>query len=276
MVTETARQKEQRLREYLKSLGSVAVAFSGGVDSTFLIKVAHDVLGDRAIAVTAQSESFAAQELSDAKAFCEKEGIRHFIVKSSELDIPGFAENPPDRCYLCKKRIFGTIFDTARSQGIEYVAEGSNQSDQGDYRPGMQAIRELGVKSPLLEAGLEKSEIRVLSKDLGLPTWDKPSAACLASRFVYGEQITREKLRMVEQAEARLTELGFRQKRVRMHGKDLARIEVEPDALGRLLNVREEVTEAFREIGFTYVTMDLQGYRVGSMNEALDLEQKEK
>ena len=260
--------KLEHLKEYLKGLGSVAVAFSSGVDSTFLLKVAHDVLGDKAIAITAQSCSFPKRELNEAKAFCEKEGIQHVICQSEELEIEGFSKNPPNRCYLCKKELFEKIGDIAKKNGIEYIAEGSNMDDNGDYRPGLIAVKELGVKSPLRHSELYKEDIRALSKDLDLPTWEKQSFACLSSRFVYGETITKEKLGMVDKAEQLLLDLGFHQLRVRIHGT-LARIEVLPDELQKVLENRNQIVKAFKEYGFTYVTMDLQGYRMGSMNETL-------
>jgi uncharacterized protein len=263
--------KFEQLKAYLQELGSVAVAFSSGVDSTFLLKVAHDVLGDHVIAVTAQSCSFPQRELNEAKAFCEKEGIRHFICESEELEIEGFSKNPPNRCYLCKKELFEKIRKLAKKEGIAYVVEGSNLDDNGDYRPGLQAVAELGVKSPLRKAELSKAEIRTISKELGLPTWEKQSFACLSSRFVYGEEITKEKLGMVDRAEQLLLDLGFHQLRVRIHGK-MARIEVLPDEFERLMQpqIRTEVVEKLTEFGFTYVTMDLKGYRTGSMNETLN------
>lgn len=268
-----AQEKLEHLKKYLKELGSVAVAFSSGVDSTFLLKTARDVLGDKVIAVTAQSCSFPQRELNEAKAFCEKEGIRHMICQSEELEIEGFSKNPPNRCYLCKHELFEKIIKLAKENGIEYVAEGSNMDDNGDYRPGLIAVKELNVKSPLREAKLTKAEIRELSKELGLPTWDKQSFACLSSRFVYGETIDKEKLGMVEKAEQLLLDYGFHQLRVRIHGK-LARIEVMPEEFEKLLAVREEVTAKFKSYGFTYVTMDLLGYRMGSMNETLNLKEK--
>ena len=251
-------------------MGSVAVAFSSGVDSTFLLKVAHDLLGEKAVAVTALSGTFPQRESREAEAFCRAEGIRQIQIRSEELEIPGFRENPPDRCYLCKRALFTGILAEAGKAGCAWVAEGSNADDVGDYRPGLVAVAELGVRSPLREADLTKAEIRALSKELGLPTWDKPSFACLASRFVYGETITKEKLAMVEKAEQILLDLGFRQVRVRVHG-DLARIEVDPEAFDRILSpeIAPFLNRALRELGFLYVTLDLGGYTTGSMNRPL-------
>ena len=264
----TIHDKYRVLQENLKALGSVAVAFSSGVDSTFLLKAAQEALGDKVIAVTASSCSFPKRELEEAKAFCEKNGICQIIVESEELDIDGFRQNPKNRCYLCKHELFEKIWEIARKEGLNAVAEGSNMDDNGDYRPGLQAVAELGVKSPLRHSELYKEDIRALSKDLGLPTWEKQSFACLSSRFVYGETITKEKLGMVDKAEQLLLDLGFHQLRVRIHGT-LARIEVLPDELPKVLENREQIVKAFKEYGFTYVTMDLQGYRMGSMNETL-------
>ena len=238
--------KYDALRSRLTELGSLAVAFSGGVDSTFLLQVAHNCLGDRALAVTAAPPFVPIREQKEASDFCREAGIRQIVIPPEELDIDGIRHNPPDRCYHCKHMIFGRIIEDAKEAGIPYVAEGSNTDDTGDYRPGMRAIRELGVLSPLLDAGLSKSDIRALSKELELPTWDKPSF----------EQL--------------LLDLGFRQFRVRIHG-DLARIEILPDDFDRIMTsaVREQIAAALKEYGFSYVTLDLSGYRTGSMNEVL-------
>lgn len=264
------REKYQKLRDILKSYGSVAVAFSSGVDSTFLLWVAHDVLGEAAAAVTAVSCSFPVRERNEAEQFCKQQGIRQFICESEELQIEGFRKNPPNRCYLCKKELFTKILALAKEQGLSYVAEGTNVDDEGDYRPGMVAVKELGIRSPLREAGLTKAEIRQLSKEIGLVTWKKQSFACLASRFVYGETIDEEKLGMVDKAEQLLLDMGFHQIRVRVHG-NMARIEVLPEEIARLASdeIRERVYEYCKQLGFTYVSIDMGGYRTGSMNETL-------
>jgi len=267
----TIEEKFARLRKSLAALPNLLVAFSGGVDSTFLLMTARDILGVRVAAVTARSCSFPQRELSAARGFCDDYGIRHYIVESEELDIEGFRDNPKNRCYLCKTELFEKIRLLAESEKIEYIAEGSNIDDEGDYRPGLMAIKEQGVLSPLREAGLTKDEIRRLSRERGLPTWDKPSFACLASRFPYGEKLTEEKLSQVDQAEQYLLDLGIRQVRVRHHGL-VARIETDEEgfyALAHDRNTRESLSEAFRGFGFTYTALDLLGYRTGAMNEAI-------
>lgn len=267
---DTVHEKYELLKSALLSYGSIVVAFSGGVDSTFLLKVAHDLLGDRAVAVTAAPVFVPRREQNEALSFCSEQKIRQIIIPAEQLNIDSIRHNPPDRCYHCKREIFGKILEVAAQNGISTVAEGSNLDDTGDYRPGMRAIHELGIVSPLLEAGLTKAEIRQLSQELGLPTWNKPSFACLASRFVYGEAITDKRLSMVDQAEQTLLDLGFRQFRVRIHG-DLARIEILPEEFAQIMKAetRDRITRNLKEYGFSYVTLDLTGYRTGSMNEVL-------
>lgn len=269
-MMEDREQKMRKLSEYLAGLGSVAVAFSGGVDSTLLLQAAKDVLGDGVIALTAVSDFFPDRERREADTFCRERGIRQIICREEILKVPGVAANPANRCYLCKRALFEMFLAQAKRQGFSHVAEGSNLDDLGDYRPGLQAIAELGILSPLRECGFSKEDIRALSKEMGLPTASKPSYACLASRFAYGEEITGEKLAMVDQAEQLLLDLGFTQMRVRIHGT-LARIEVLPEDFPRLAEpaLRREIAEKLKTYGFSYVTADLAGYRTGSMNEIL-------
>ena len=316
-ISAATEAKFEALKEILWQARRAAVAFSGGVDSTFLLQTAADVLGENVSAVTVKAEAFAEKDAESAAAFCRERGIRWLRVDVKQLEIPGFRENPPDRCYLCKKALFTAIRaeaeremcaaapgrsdgrsgaadeenggrdgsggndgrndggrnDGGRNDGPLVIMEGSNTDDAGDYRPGLRAIRELGIRSPLAEAGLGKAEIRALSKRMGLATWDQPSFACLASRFVYGEEITEEKLRRTERGERLLSELGFTQYRVRVHGAhgDLARIELLPEEFGKVMKeeVRREVAARFKELGFRYTALDLTGYRTGSMNEVL-------
>lgn len=261
-------EKQSRLKALLRGTNGIAVAFSGGVDSTFLLAAAQEVLGDRVLAVTAQSCSFPKRELEETIAFCSSRGIRQIVVQTEEMQLEAYRQNPKNRCYHCKRELFSKILQIAAENSIAVVAEGSNLDDLGDYRPGLTAVAELGVRSPLREAALTKDEIRQLSQEMGLPTWDKPSFACLASRVPYGEEISVKKLGMVERAEQLLLGLGFRQMRVRIHG-NIARIEVLPEDFEALLCQREQILTAFRSFGFSYICMDLQGYRTGSMNETL-------
>lgn len=261
-------EKLECLRGILRSLESIIIAYSGGVDSTFLSKVAFDVLRDKALAVTASSETYPLSEFQEAVELVSKIGIKHETIVSEELDIPEFSGNPVNRCYYCKKELFTKLKETARNHAFKHVVDGSNFDDIDDHRPGMQAAAELGVRSPLKEAELTKADIRELSRRFGLPTWDKPSFACLSSRFPYGQKITREKLTAVGEAEIFLRGMGIRQLRVRHHDR-LARIEINEEDMGLLLQNREQIVRKLRELGYTYVTMDLQGYRTGSMNEVL-------
>ncbi|HAE61960.1 MAG TPA: ATP-dependent sacrificial sulfur transferase LarE [Eubacteriaceae bacterium] len=267
--------KKKILDEYLKSLESVAVAYSGGVDSTFLLKAAYLVLGDRAVGVTATSSTYPKREFEEAVKYAKLIGAKHIVIESEELDIDGFSENPIDRCYYCKNELFIKVGEVAKNMGFKNVADGSNLDDTGDYRPGMKAAAELGVVSPLKYAGLTKEDIRVLSKEMDLPTWDKPAFACLSSRFPYGNKITSGKLTMVELAEQYLMDIGFRQLRVRHH-ENLARVEIAEKEFAKILdkNLLNEIDEKFKGFGFSYVCLDMKGYRTGSMNEVLDKNSK--
>lgn len=248
------------------NMRSVLIAYSGGADSTLLVKVAHDVLGEKALAVTTRSPLYPACELEAAKEIANGLGVRHLVVDSDELNIPNFADNPRNRCYICKRELFGQLSRIAKQEGLSYILDGSNADDSSDFRPGKQAAKEFGVQSVLEKAGITKNEVRELSRRLGLPTYNKPSAACLASRFPYGKQITSKALRMVEEAEGYIKGLGISQVRAR-HYEDLCRIEVCNDQMHILLEKQDEVVDRLKRLGYTYVTLDLEGYRTGSMNE---------
>jgi uncharacterized protein len=269
-MNETIENKLDALKAILADMKSVMVAYSGGVDSTLLLKVASDGLGDDVTAVTAVSEIHTPEENEHACRMAEALGVRHITVRTHEIDDPTFVSNPPDRCYFCKKGRFTRMLEMIHELGIDYLIEGTNVDDEGDYRPGMKAVEELGVRSPLKEAGLTKAEIRIISKELNLPTWDKPASPCLATRIPFGQKITPERLIRVEQSEKFLHTLGIKILRVRDHG-ELARIEIAPEELPVLLDKKVfiKVSGRLKELGFAYVTLDMTGYRSGSMNETL-------
>ena len=274
-ISENTLAKYEKLKSIIKDCGKIAIAFSGGVDSTFLTKVAKDVLGENAVAVTISSILVTDDELKEADDFCKAENIEHLIYNADVLSIPGFENNPPDRCYTCKKAIFTNVQNLVGERGISVIAEGTNVDDDGDYRPGMRAIKELGVRSPLKEAGLTKAEIRELSCMLGLKTWNKPSCACLASRFAYGEVINKDKLDMIYSAECYIRSLGFEQFRVRLQD-GIARIELRPADIQKFIEngIKDKVSEKLHALGFKYVSLDLDGYRLGSMNEVLNRQER--
>lgn len=267
MVATDLIRKNEKLREIIRQYEALVVAFSGGVDSTFLLSAAHDILGDRCVAVTAQSPVHPARESEFAVRFAKSRNIRHRLVRSREMHQADFLANPLDRCYICKKNILADLIEIGRELGIGHVAHGANVDDLGDYRPGMQAAEEAGVAAPLLEAGLTKADIRLLSKQMNLETWDRPSMACLATRIPYGTPITEAALTMVDRAEQVLLDLGFTTCRVRHHG-DVCRIELLPDELPKALggDIRQKIAAELHRIGFRYVTVDLAGYVQGSMN----------
>jgi uncharacterized protein len=266
----TVKEKLLKLRELLAGCGGAVIAYSGGVDSTFLARVAQEVLGERVLAVTACSETYPAHEQKAALETAQQLGLPHQTIYTDELANEQFAANPPERCYFCKKEMFSKLLDIARQHELACVLDGANYDDQLDFRPGMQAARELGIRSPLKEAGLTKEDIRKLSREMGLPTWDKPSYACLSSRLPYGERITREKLTMIGEAEDYLRSMGINVLRVRHHG-NMARIEVNCNDFPRIIDLSGKIVEKLKTLGYSYVSLDLQGFRSGSMNEVLDV-----
>ncbi|MDD5773188.1 MAG: ATP-dependent sacrificial sulfur transferase LarE [bacterium] len=266
------KEKFSRLKKNIKNMGSFVLAYSGGVDSAFLLKAGYDVLGKKVLAVTARSETYPDAELREAKAIAKIIGARHKVIRTEELNNHDFISNPPNRCYYCKKELFSKLDHIAKEENIKWICDGTNKDDLKDVRPGRQAAKEFKVLSPLLDAGLTKEDIRALSRDMGLSTWDKPSLACLSSRIPYGEKITKENLVRIEEAEEFISLLGFRSFRVRSHGV-LARIEVEQSDIKKITqkDIRVKVINKLKSLGFIYITLDLHGYRSGSMNEALYL-----
>jgi len=275
-LTPQLQSKYTQLQSIIRDMGSVVIGYSGGVDSTLLIRVAKEILGDNALAVIGKSETYPTREYEEAVALVESIGARYEVVRTEETDNLKFSENPPDRCYFCKTELFSKLNSIATARGIRWIADGTITDDLGDFRPGMRAKSEQNVRSPLLEADMSKDDVRAISKELALPTWDKGSFACLSSRFPYGQQITREALTKVDGAESLLRDLGFRYFRVRYHDERTARIEVGHEEIPWLLDpsTRDQIVKHLKSLGFIYVTLDLQGYRTGSMNEVLTEKQK--
>lgn len=277
MIELEMKERYEKLRAILKEMGSVVIGFSGGVDSTFLSYTAHDVLGDQALAVTAVSPTLPESEERDARDMAASIGIRHLVVHSTEFSDPEFVKNPKNRCYICKKIRFTALVNLAKQEGFHWVVDGGNVDDLGDFRPGMKALEEMAdaVRSPMIEAGITKADIRALSQELGLRTWNKQSAACLASRIPYGVELTPQRLSMIDKAEQYIAPYITGSLRVRYHG-DVARIEVREDEIPAILAHRKDIVQALRRCGFTYVSLDLGGYEMGSLNEVIETDEEDK
>lgn len=277
MIEPETKKRYEKLRTILNEMGSVVIGFSGGVDSTFLSYTAHDVLGDKALAVTAVSPTLPESEEQDARDMAADIGIRHLVVHSTEFSDPEFVKNPKNRCYICKKIRFTALVDLAKQEGYHWVIDGGNVDDLGDFRPGMKALEEMAdaVRSPMIEAGITKADIRALSRELGLRTWDKQSAACLASRIPYGVELTPQRLSMIDKAEQYIAPYIKGSLRVRYHG-DVARIEVGEEEIPAILAHRKDIVQALRQCGFTYVSLDLGGYEMGSLNEVIETGEEDK
>lgn len=277
MIEPEMKERYEKLRAILKEMGSVVIGFSGGVDSTFLSYTAHDVLGDQALAVTAVSPTLPESEERDARDMAASIGIRHLVVRSTEFSDPEFVKNPKNRCYICKKIRFTALVNLAKQEGFHWVVDGGNVDDLGDFRPGMKALEEMAdaVRSPMIEAGITKADIRALSQELGLRTWNKQSAACLASRIPYGVELTPQRLSMIDKAEQYIAPYITGSLRVRYHG-DVARIEVKEDEIPAILAHRKDIVQALRRCGFTYVSLDLGGYEMGSLNEVIETDEEDK
>lgn len=277
MIEPEMKERYEKLRAILKEMGSVVIGFSGGVDSTFLSYTAHDVLGDQALAVTAVSPTLPESEERDARDMAASIGIRHLVVHSTEFSDPEFVKNPKNRCYICKKIRFTALVNLAKQEGFHWVVDGGNVDDLGDFRPGMKALEEMAdaVRSPMIEAGITKADIRALSQELGLRTWNKQSAACLASRIPYGVELTPQRLSVIDKAEQYIAPYITGSLRVRYHG-DVARIEVREDEIPAILAHRKDIVQALRRCGFTYVSLDLGGYEMGSLNEVIETDEEDK